>query len=69
MGDIIRGRIVGGRIEPWGGACQCHQCIEKKHRSGFWIAKTEEYEAGERTLGELDRWTKGRVQAIRDAVP
>lgn len=40
----LHGRITPeGTYQPWGGACQCHRCVTKEPRPGFYKAPPEYY--------------------------
>lgn len=51
--QTIHGRVLNGKIEPWGGACQCGRCTSKTRSDGFYRAPQESHEASARVAAEL----------------
>ena len=63
------GRMVDGRYEPWGGACQCDRCMKKTPREGFYKAPREAYAADAQERRDLDYDMERRTADSRSRNP
>jgi hypothetical protein len=59
--EKLRGRMVDGVVQPWGGACQCRACRLKIPRGEFFHASAEQYAAAEAIREELDYDLQRRI--------
>lgn len=55
------GRVVDGKWQPWGGACQCRRCVEKIPREGFYKAPKEFAERMNWEREQLEQWQRNRI--------
>lgn len=63
--DVLHGRIVDGRFQPWGGACQCDRCVDKKPTEGFYRAPKDMHEKDAQLHADLDAHFKRKYEERR----
>lgn len=59
--DKIYGRYLNGKIEPWGGACECDRCVKKLPSDGFYRASSEDHRLAALERRELDEFFTART--------
>lgn len=51
--QVIQARMVDGHVQPWGGACRCRRCVERRPTDGFFRASDEQYAQDAATRNDL----------------
>lgn len=60
----INGRIIDGRFQPYGGACGCRDCVEKRPREGFYKASAEFHAGQSAERDGADDWLAYGIERL-----